>query len=123
MKSLDQLRAERAYGTAESNKGNKDFADLAEKLPTMFQTNGLLATWAFLLAKKHHDMAQDLLCYLRTPVLDLKVPAGDDVTVFRRWVGDLEGATCLTGSELRRLTDEAIAYAGWLKRATQAYKA
>ncbi|MBI2841706.1 MAG: type III-B CRISPR module-associated protein Cmr5 [Acidobacteria bacterium] len=122
MKSLDQLRAEHAYGIADRYRDNDDFRNLAEKLPVMMRTNGLLATWAFLMAKKYHDMAQALQCHLTDPVLGLRVPEGDDITVFRRWVGELGSQTCLNGTDLRRLTEEAIAFAGWLRRAVQAYK-
>lgn len=58
MINLDQIRAQRAFEKAtdvsspNSKIVTKEYLGLARSLPAMFQNNGLLATWAFLLSKK-----------------------------------------------------------------------
>jgi len=119
MLSLDQMRAESAYRAIDEL--GADALDLARKLPVMLQTNGLLATWAFLLAKKqtHRRCLDQLLRHLRTR--KLVAAGGDDaMVVFQRWVGTKTGGE-LTGPDLRRLTGEAIDFAVWLKRAAEAH--
>jgi len=119
MPSLDQSRAESAYRAIDEL--GADALDLARKLPVMLQTNGLLATWAFLLAKRgaHRRCLDQLLAHLRARQL---VADGSDeaMVVFQRWVGTRSGGE-LTGPELRRLTGEAIDFAVWLKRAAEAH--
>lgn len=119
MRSLDQLRAARAYQVMES--ASSELVDLAQKLPALLRTNGLLATWAFCLAKEGAQYEQclerALLPHLREEVLGLAVPAGSPAQVFRSWV---EPETALSGLQLRRLTEEATAFAGWIKRAAEA---
>jgi CRISPR/Cas system CMR-associated protein Cmr5 small subunit len=104
--SLEQVRAQRAYTAPVS--------PMAESLPTMLQVNGLLATWAFLISKKEESLLHTLAMHL--------MPHSDHAlqprAIFLRWVGS--GAGRLTASELRRLTDEALAFSAWLKRAAQA---
>lgn len=122
MKSLDQTRAARAYATI--TDASKDAMGWARNLPAMLQQNGLLATWAFLLAQKKRDSA---------PILDaLRQHFGDSAelaplaqgetaeAVFLRWVGPPDAAVGLNGSDLRRLSAEALALSGWLKRAVEA---
>ena len=70
MQSLEQIRAQHAYAKAAeiSISGDKDsFLSLARSLPAMLQGNGLLATWAFLLAKdssEHKKVRQALFQHL-----------------------------------------------------------
>ena len=57
MRNLEQIRARRAFAiaTATSQKSENErdeYLRLSRSLPAMFQNNGLLATWAFLLSKK-----------------------------------------------------------------------
>lgn len=123
-RSLDQIRAEGAFN------GLRDAAaatlDLSEKLPAMLQTNGLLATWAHCLAKSKpaHPEFQNLL---RLMLFDFQgtgaLPPTADLQpadVFRAWVGPGQP---LSGSKLRQLTAEALAFSAWLKRAAQAHAA
>lgn len=117
-RSLDQQRAANAYAAAVPGEGDVDF----QRLPAMLQTNGLLATWAFLLAKKDKGRAalDALLRHLRTRA-DLGVPPGTAHEVFRTWVGEPGGdAGGLGGPALRTLTAEALAFSVWLKRAAEA---
>jgi CRISPR/Cas system CMR-associated protein Cmr5 small subunit len=88
--------------------------DLATKLPTMMQTNGLLATVAFLL-KRNPPLAAVVIARLRDRYGDM-VGAGDALTIFERWCGP-NGPN---GAQLRALTAEALEYAVWLKRVADA---
>jgi CRISPR/Cas system CMR-associated protein Cmr5 small subunit len=121
LRSLDQRRAASAYAYAAT--APKKAAELAIRLPAMFQINGFLATWAFLLAKegkKEPTPVAALLDYLRS-LQDLKVPQGDSASVFLHWVGGATGAAeGVDGSRLRALTAEALAWSVWLKRAAEA---
>lgn len=121
MRSLDQRRAAAAYAAIDAAHG--DAVELARKLPSMLQINGLLASWAFLLGKERKGQATPLPFVLRhLQSLDLEVPAGADATAtFLHWVGGGRGAQGgISPRELRRLTAEALAFAGWLKRAAEA---
>jgi CRISPR/Cas system CMR-associated protein Cmr5 small subunit len=124
--NLQQIRASHAFSSVQKiPKGTQgDFLQLARKLPVMLQTNGLLATWAHLLAKggKEHrneydDMAALLLQHFRNPSVNL---AGDpnrsakDI-FFEVWISGHQG-----GLPLRRRTAEALELSVWLKRAAEA---
>jgi len=122
---LDQLRAHHAFTYVQGLSGNRsDFLALARKLPFMLHTNGLLATWAHLLAKKNEREnllgLQALATHLRAVAARLRLdvaPAGDAPAVFDRWVDPQDG---LTGFALRKNTAEALAFSVWLKRAAEA---
>jgi CRISPR/Cas system CMR-associated protein Cmr5 small subunit len=122
---LDQLRAHHAFTYVQGLQGDRsDFLTLARKLPFMLHTNGLLATWAHLLAKKkareNGFVLQALSTHLRAVAarLRLDVPsAGDAHAIFDRWVSSQGG---LTGFALRKNTAEALALSLWLKRAAEA---
>ena len=126
-KGLDQIRAARAYEAARTlvPQERDDFVTMAQNLPVMLQINGLLAGWAFLLVKqkKHPGVGRILgtiLSHLRDPALGLQVPAGSPENVFRHWVGsNTRQQPNLSGSDLRRLTAECIAFSAWLKRAAE----
>jgi hypothetical protein len=121
LRSLDQRRAASAYAYAAT--APKKAAELAIRLPAMFQINGFLATWAFLLAregKKEPTPVAALLGYLQS-LTHLRVPQGDATSVFLHWVGGATGAGDGIGSSLlRALTAEALAWSVWLKRAAEA---
>jgi len=127
-RSLDQIRADTAYRSVQEHLGVDGFVDLAQRLPTILQRSGLLATWAFLQAKSAKQESARciigvLLAHLRSTALHLHtyVPSGDGAEVFRHWVGQTNGRPNISGGGLRRLTDEALGLAGWLKRAAEAY--
>lgn len=127
MISRDQVRAADAFRQVESHHrsspGNAaDYLGLARRLPVIFQTNGLLAGWAHLLAKgrtEHRAVARALLAHFRHPAIHLleEGEADDAEAVFRRWIGpdDPVGTR-----DLQALTAEAVTFAGWLKRAAEA---
>ncbi len=109
--SREQLRARRAYAQPHP------LPERAMSLPTIIQVNGLLSTWAFLLSKG--DTA--LLRILNEHLWHSENGAGNPPSArdtFLAWIGDGNGQ--LTGSRLRRLTAEALAFSAWLKRAAQA---
>ena len=108
--SLEQLRARRAYSL-------REYPDRAVSLPTMIQVNGLLSTWAFLLSKKETALLEILAEHLWFS----ERGAGEPPTpraMFDGWLGLSHQQ--LTGPRLRRLTEEALAFSVWLKRAAQA---
>jgi hypothetical protein len=82
----------------------------------MLQTNGLLATWGHLLAKKdtEFETARALTSHLQSLGL---TGAGTPSALFHHWI---DAQTGLSSPGLRRLTAEAIEYAVWLKRAAEA---
>lgn len=119
LRSLDQRRAASAYGFAATPDVD---LDRAQKLPAMFQINGLLATWAFLLAKKEQDVLSPLLQHLRSVMPEAEgMLVGSPEDVFLHWVGGPgTKSKGLEGNLLRALTAEAIAWSVWLKRAAEA---
>lgn len=124
----ERLRAANAFSVVSAGGLDKRdrFLVLARELPAMLQTNGLLASWAFLLAKgeEHHlAAARALAAHLRSAGLVAEdAPANPEDLLVDRWLGagNLAGQSGLSGLELRRLTSEAILYAAWLKRAAEA---
>lgn len=120
MRNLEQIRAARAYGTVATARDEE--LDFAIKLPVMLRTNGLLATWAFLINKREKAGAllNALADHLRgTEGLAPLVPARSVEEVFRSWIGTAQEPG-LDGRKLRELTAEAIALSSWLKRAAEA---
>lgn len=120
-RSLDQRRAASAYAAIVTMP--KKAAELAIRLPAMLQINGLLATWAFLLAKEKKEPTPlaALLGHLRD-LPELAVPEdGGAPEAFLHWVGGPRGASGgIRGTLLRALTAEALAWSVWLKRAAEA---
>jgi CRISPR/Cas system CMR-associated protein Cmr5 small subunit len=116
--NLDQIRAQHAYQAAAGE--NTDFLNLARSLPQMLQTNGLLATWAFLLARNespHRSVLKALVIHLQGEGL-LAVELTDPKEILlSAWLGRERP---LGTSDLQRLTSETVAFAGWIKRAAEA---
>jgi CRISPR/Cas system CMR-associated protein Cmr5 small subunit len=128
MKSLDQIRAELAYKKIEEHQAITGFLSLAQNVPTMLQKNGLLASWAFLQSKsrehaEHRCLINIFMEHLRKSILLLNIPTnGDGLAVFKHWIEtEGNGEPNISTSDLRRITDEAIAFSSWLKRAAEAY--
>lgn len=120
MKTLDQIRAAGAYEAMA--RARDETVELARGLPSMLQQNGLLAVWAFLLSKggDHLALAGQLLDHLRKLERLPRIPGGaNPQSAFLAWVGAAD-APGLAGHQLRDLTAEALAFAGWLKRAAEA---
>ncbi len=120
---LDLVRARNAFAAAQAvgSCDRETFLNLSRKLPAMLQTNGLLAAWAFLLAREGGgDQSVRAICrrHLGDAELSaLEVAVGKLDAVF---AGGRPPADPLSGPELQRLTAETIAFAGWLKRAAEA---
>jgi CRISPR/Cas system CMR-associated protein Cmr5 small subunit len=116
----EQVRAHNAFQSVQGVTQKKDeLLALARKLPVMFQTNGLLATWAHLLAKskegsEHVQVLAALASHFRSLALAGEGAPGE---LFNSWVSTQEG---LSSQGLRRCTTEAIEFAVWLKRAAEA---
>jgi len=128
MTNLEQIRASRAFTKAALFAGRNDsqkYLSLARSLPAMFQNNGLLATWAFLLSenKPSPNPQRDFLNVLLEHFKDVRFNLGvgqelNAMTVFtHKWTGETPP---LSGVELMKLTGEAVIFSGWLKRAAEA---
>lgn len=116
MRSLEQLRAANAFAALDG--AGEEVLNHAVELPLMLQKNGLLAAWAYLLAKDP-GLLESVLDHLRQTALEL--PDGEAAVVLRHWLGaQTRGSAGLGGGELRDLTAEVIALAVWLKRAAKA---
>lgn len=126
---LDQARAQRAFSFVRAFKEDREaLLELARKLPFMFHTNGLLATWAHLLAKAKGEEKSAKTSILRSilehlqgelvaPRVDRSQDGANPQRAFDTWLDEKKG---LSGRELRAYTAEAIEYAVWLKRAAEA---
>jgi CRISPR type III-B/RAMP module-associated protein Cmr5 len=135
MQNLEQIRAKNAYNYVDNYNNNGKFAEFktyAQKLPMMLRTNGLLATWAFLMVKK--DKGKDTLRALNDHLrgqFNNHIVATNYRDTFKNWVGYSEvqqennlylnnpNNPNLTQDLLREITEEAIEYSGWLKRAAE----
>jgi CRISPR type III-B/RAMP module-associated protein Cmr5 len=127
--NLDQLRAQSSFSFVQRLRPaeRSRFLGLSRSLPAMLQTNGLLATWAHLLARagpgptpnEYRRAMEALLEHLRhkdTGPL-LREPGDAAAVLTAIWSRRPSGAS---GRELRRLTAETIRYSVWLKRAAEA---
>src|SRR4051794_12285404 len=107
--SLEQRRARRAYAVLTESP---DLSEWTDRLPIMLQTNGLLATWAYLLSGHDDPSAGALLRTLCEHLWQFENGQGSAPaarTMFLTWVG--EGTGHLTAQRMMHLTDEALALA------------
>ena len=140
--NLEALRGHHAFASIQNlpPASRSDFPSLARQLPQMLQVNGLLASWAFLLAKgkpQHRAALAALVSHLAErglvdpeelgrPMAAVGDSQPDSITaspqaaqaVLLFWLNADHEA--LSSHHLRRLTAEAIAYAGWLRKAAEA---
>lgn len=127
---LEQTRASRAFtavrGLGEAERGG--FLKDARKLPTFLRTNGLLASYARRPrsgsggggGSEKGQLATELWEALEEHLEERHAGAfAKLIALFGN--GDEEGGT-LTTLELQRLTAEAVVFAGWLKRAAEAFR-
>lgn len=124
--NLEQVRAKAAFECASTLDRNlhKDFLSLARSLPAMFQGNGLLATWAFLLSKEKREVhykkvLQVMVAHLRWSDFGFGIDSNDtaESLFLTKWTG---GSSTMSPTRLMALTAEAIVFSGWLKRAAEA---
>ena len=129
MTNLEQIRANYAFQIAtqvhgETNNNYSDkFLSLARNLPTMFQNNGLLATWAFLLSKnkdEHKKISESICRFFKKPdfFCDVLPDNLDNKTIFTQYWTDTSSG--FNSALLQQFTQEAIALSVWLKRAAEA---
>lgn len=112
----EQERAARAFAWVlrlDTDGKRTKFLGEARELPTVLRTNGLLAGWAFVQAKR--PAVEPAL----REHLEARQP-GAFGKVVRLFESGAAGGEVLGTLELQRLTAEAIVYAGWLKRAAEA---
>lgn len=127
MISLDQIRAHRAFAAAEAvvaddNLSNDEFLSLARSLPAMFQNNGFLATWAFLLSKNgeiYTKVLNLLVEHFNDEYVNVDLPDGetDPHQLLLCWTQQNGN---FTNQGLMDLTREALLFSGWIKRAAEA---
>jgi CRISPR-associated protein Cmr5 len=113
IQTRDQILAEAAFRCVKQRQGSpklKDYESFAKKFPALVHTCGLAQAFTFALAKNQSDYAADLAAVLAAVG---RRPAGS--------AADLD--TLIRGCALPvylRLSRDAIAAAGWLKRYTEA---
>lgn len=124
MTNLEQIRARHAFAIAAAvaKDNHKDYSGLASNLPAMFQNNGLLATWAFLLKQdkvQHNTILNALLEHFQHDHFNLVAagPLTPRKVFVEHWTHQNRA---LNGAQLMQLTAEAVAFSGWLKRAAEA---
>jgi CRISPR-associated protein Cmr5 len=115
MVDLEMIRANYAYSKIGA-AASKELGDLAQKLPIMLKTNGLLATWAFIMSKReknkaYKEMQKIIWEYFQNPALPLELRYLLLEDIFNIGLSD--------SIKIRRLTDETIALSSWLKRAAE----
>ncbi|RMG32553.1 MAG: type III-B CRISPR module-associated protein Cmr5 [Methanobacteriota archaeon] len=123
MDNVNQIRAQIAFDEIAqlSASQHKDFKSLASNLPAMVQQNGLIATWAFLLAKnkdQHQSILNLLMAHYRANVSFLNIPDGLSARDF--YLTQLIDENSQASKRLMELTAETIAFSGWIKRAAEA---
>lgn len=128
-KNLEQLRAENAFKFIEKVQNKKEIMDIAKRLPTMFHTNGLLATFAFLLKNEDKlkmkkdgmeiNLIDNLIKHLKKTNRKAIPDDFKKEMIFNgdnAWIDDSNFET----TDFFIITDEMIKYATWLKRAAEA---
>ncbi len=117
IKGLEQGRAEFAYDCAkEGNEINKkkEYKSYVKKIPILIKTNGLGATFAFMLSKggTYIFIGEQVLAWLKNDEKGLLTDA-EHIQSFE----DLTGwIISRNSSEYRALTIEVLAFFGWLRR-------
>ena len=119
MINYQQLRAKNAFAFMQEHSKEKELGQKAKKLPVLFQTNGILAGCAYLVAhgkdKEYSALAANILDHLKNKAFSFGLSEDNFHSIFLHWVEGIES------SKLRALNDEIIAYCGWLKRAAETY--
>ena len=115
IKDLEKLRAEFAYECVEKvvdehgkdSKTSNEYKSYVKKIPTMIQTNGLSATFAFIYSKKktYEIIYQDIEKWLREK---RKLKDNDDELV--KWLIKLDS------TNYKYITSEVMAFFMWLRR-------
>lgn len=114
---LEQGRAKAAYDAAvrrNSEHLGKEYKQYAKKLPALIKTNGLGATFAFILSKddKHYNaLADDLISWLRISATTSNILSG--VQNNQQFINKI---ISLDSTSYRLITNEALAYFTWLRR-------
>ncbi|MFW6012338.1 MAG: type III-B CRISPR module-associated protein Cmr5 [bacterium] len=117
---LEQLRAKAAFRAALAalnGGGGDDFLGQARRLPVLLRTNGLLASWAYLKAKEREVAV--IRGALREHLRERHPEHLAKVDVLFEQDDAPEPENRLSAMELQALTTEALAFAGWLKRAAE----
>ena len=115
IKNIEKARANFAYECVEKvvNEDSKDskksneYKSYVKKIPTMIQTNGLSATFAFMYSKKktYEIIYQDVERWLRE---ERKLKGNDEELI--KWLISLESP------KYKHITSEVMALFMWLRR-------
>ncbi len=100
----------------EKRADKKKFATYAKRLPALIITNGLLPTLAFLASKDDSRAVYETLVewLVKTGFLHKPETINDPYKAINEVAG-------MDASKLRAITTEALAFADWLKRLSEAY--
>lgn len=117
IKGIEQGRAKFAYECAKIEK-KKEYKSYVKKIPMMIKTNGLGATFAFMLSKKakaegpiYTKIGNNILEWLRRDTKNLiKMNNIDDFEKLTSKIVELNSP------EYRALTIEVLAFFNWLRR-------
>ena len=110
MNNLDQIRARNALKDATKTFGGEAGGEVVKKVPTMIRDNGLIGAMAFARDKggDFWELWECIAAHVSTPeVTDLRCGCAEEL---------LKHAVNACASDLRRLTDEALAYLNYLRR-------
>jgi CRISPR-associated protein Cmr5 len=123
IKGLEQGRAKFAYECAyqvlsiqefEGEKAKKEYKSHVKKIPMLIKTNGLGATFAFMLSKGgiYTYIGEQVLEWLKNDEKEILKKA----TELKNFVQLVKVVTNLESPEYRALTNEALAFFNWLTR-------
>jgi len=115
IRDLEKQRAEFAYDKVEefvsengkNSKKSKEYKSYVKKIPSLIQTNGLAATFAFMYSKKG---TYDVIYRQVEEWLKNEREIKKDKEELVRWVINL------SSSEYRRVTNEVMGLFVWLRR-------
>jgi CRISPR-associated protein Cmr5 len=113
MRTLDQIRAEYAWGRVQNP--SKEYRNLAKSLPALVMSNGLMQSLAFLQGKgkddhsPHGRLLKDVLDWLINP----------QVKILQNGEGPFSQAmtavTKMSSLDYQRATEESIAMLRWIR--------
>lgn len=113
---LEQGRARFAYECVEKAKELKKekYKTYVKKIPMLIKTNGLGATFAFMLSKggTYEFIGEQILDWLKTDEKGL-LPLDQNITMFRKLNKHIVSEK---SSGYRMITVEVLAFLNWLRR-------
>ena len=114
IKTLEQGRAKFAYDCAVEGSKKKEYSRYVKKIPMLIKTNGLGATFAFMLSKNgtYKFIGEQILEWLKEDKKNI-FPRIKEIKSFK----DLNKEIILLNSQdYRIVTIEVLAFLNWLRR-------